>query len=272
MEGMELWDAVETGSAERSKDRRALAVILRGVPPEMKCGLAVKKNMKDAWDAVKKLRAGDDRMKTASIQRLPKQFENLAFHDGESVGDFTMRINALIASLRELGEDLPDSRVVKKVLRVVPKRLKQVAVALEMLGDLDNMSIEELAGRLQVAEDADAEEQGQPLRTTPGSCFSLRRSERHVAVSAVATSGRAAAVEAMEAIVMVTTTAAAARARGAVGAATEASALTAARVDTWQGTARRRRRRGGRCSTTSTRSQLCCEEFDSGMSCLGGVC
>ena len=28
-----------------------------------------------------------------------------------------------------------------------------------MLGDLDNMSIEELAGRLQVAEDADAEEQ-----------------------------------------------------------------------------------------------------------------
>jgi len=32
-------------------------------------------------------------------------------------------------------------------------------VTLEMLGDLDNMSIEELAGRLQVAEDADAEEQ-----------------------------------------------------------------------------------------------------------------
>ena len=33
LEGMELWDVVVTGSAERGKDRRALAVILRGVPP-----------------------------------------------------------------------------------------------------------------------------------------------------------------------------------------------------------------------------------------------
>ncbi|EEE63110.1 hypothetical protein OsJ_17918 [Oryza sativa Japonica Group] len=53
---------------------------------------------------------------------------------------------------------MEDSRVVKKVLRVVPKRLKQVAVAIEMLADMDVMSVEELVGRLQVAEDADAED------------------------------------------------------------------------------------------------------------------
>jgi len=129
-EGMEVWDAVETGCADRSKDRRALAVILRGVPPEMKSGLAAKKNVKEAWDAVKKMHAGDDRMKDASIQRLMKQFDNLTFRDGESVGDFAMRINGLITSLRELGEKLEDSRVVKKMLRVVPRRLKQCAVAI----------------------------------------------------------------------------------------------------------------------------------------------
>ena len=86
------------------------------------------------------------------------QFDNLTFRDGESVGDFAMRINGLITSLRELGEKIEDSRVVKKVLRVVPRRLKQCAVAIEMFGDLNNMSIEELVGRLQVAEDADAED------------------------------------------------------------------------------------------------------------------
>ena len=159
LEGMEIWDAVETGCADRGKDRRALAVILRGVPPEMKSGLAAKKSVKEAWDAVKKMHAGDDRMKDASIQRLMKQFDNLTFRDGESIGDFAMRINGLITSLRELGEKLEDSRVVKKMLRVVPRRLKQCAVAIEMFGDLNNMSIEELVGRLQVAEDANAEEQ-----------------------------------------------------------------------------------------------------------------
>lgn len=43
MEGMELWDAVEVGDAECGKDRRALAIILRGVPKEIKSGLAAKR-------------------------------------------------------------------------------------------------------------------------------------------------------------------------------------------------------------------------------------
>ena len=107
---------------------------------------------------MKKMHAGDDRMKAASIQRFMRQFDNLTFRDGENVGDFAMRINGLITSLRELGERIEDSHVVKKVLRVVPRRLKQCAVAIEMLGDINNMSIEELVGRLQVAEDADAED------------------------------------------------------------------------------------------------------------------
>ena len=41
-----------------------------------------------------------------------------------------MRINGLVASLLELGEVLLDSRVVKKVLRVVPRKLMQVAIGL----------------------------------------------------------------------------------------------------------------------------------------------
>jgi hypothetical protein len=62
MEGMELYDAVESGNAERGKDRRALAFILRGVPPEMKSGLSVKKSVKDAWVAIKSLWMGDERV------------------------------------------------------------------------------------------------------------------------------------------------------------------------------------------------------------------
>ncbi|KAF0893816.1 hypothetical protein E2562_029702 [Oryza meyeriana var. granulata] len=48
---------------------------------------------------------------------------------------------------------MEDSRVVKKILRVVPKKLKQVAVAIEMLMDLNTMPVEELVGRLRIAEE-----------------------------------------------------------------------------------------------------------------------
>jgi hypothetical protein len=136
-----------------------LATIIRGVPKEMKASLAQKKPAKEVCEAVKKSCTDDHCMKDASIQRLMKQFESMAFRDGESVADFTVRINGLVTSLRELGEEMPDNRVINKVLHVVPKKLRQVALALDMFGNLNTMSMEELVGRLQVAEDADTEEQ-----------------------------------------------------------------------------------------------------------------
>jgi hypothetical protein len=72
----------------------------------MKAGLAQKKSAKEAWDVVEKSCASDDHMKDASIQRLMKQFEVVAFCDGESVADFAMHINGFLTSLRELGEEL----------------------------------------------------------------------------------------------------------------------------------------------------------------------
>jgi hypothetical protein len=62
LEGMELWDAVEGDNIERGKDQRALAIILRGVPPEMKFGLVEKKTVKEAWEAIKSLHMGDTRV------------------------------------------------------------------------------------------------------------------------------------------------------------------------------------------------------------------
>ncbi|WVZ83270.1 hypothetical protein U9M48_030436 [Paspalum notatum var. saurae] len=87
-----------------------------------------------------------------------KEFENFRFRDGECVDDAAVRINGLVASLREMGETLEDHRVVKKLLRVVPKKFKQVAVAIEMLTDLKTATVEEFVGRLCVAEDADKED------------------------------------------------------------------------------------------------------------------
>jgi hypothetical protein len=153
LEGMELWDAVETGNTERSKVRWVLAVILCGVPLEMESGLAAKQTAKEAWAAVKSLWMGDTRVQEAKAQHLLKQFENTAFKDGEAIDDFAMRIGSIAAELRELGEDMADERVVKKMLRVVPSRFNQIACSIEMFADFKKMSLEELVGRLHMAKE-----------------------------------------------------------------------------------------------------------------------
>ncbi|WVZ51177.1 hypothetical protein U9M48_002342 [Paspalum notatum var. saurae] len=117
LEVMELWDAVEKACKDRARDRRALAAILRAVSAGMKAGLAVKKTAKEAWDAVKAMRA-------VSTQRLWKEFGNFRFHEGLCIDDVAVRINGLIASLQEMRETLEDHRVMKKLLRVVPRKFK----------------------------------------------------------------------------------------------------------------------------------------------------
>jgi hypothetical protein len=87
------------------------------------------------------------------VQRMLKEFENIAFHDGESVDDFAMRINALAADLRTSGEEIKDTRVAKKMLRVLPQRDAQIAISIETLLDLKTLTVKELVGRLQMAKD-----------------------------------------------------------------------------------------------------------------------
>jgi hypothetical protein len=63
LEGMFLWDAIESDKVKRRRDRLALGAMLRGVPQEMHSMLLNKKMVKEAWEAIKTMRLGADRVK-----------------------------------------------------------------------------------------------------------------------------------------------------------------------------------------------------------------
>lgn len=70
-----------------------------------------------------------------------------------------MRVTTLVNNLRVLGDTIDDGRIVRKTLHVVPKRYSQVEIAIKTLLDLDNLSLEELTGRLRTVEDRLNEEE-----------------------------------------------------------------------------------------------------------------
>jgi len=109
--------------------------------------------MKEAWEVVKTMRLGADRVKDVNAQKLMQEFENIKFKEGESIDDFGMRINNLVGNLRALGETMEDTRVVKKFLRVVPSRFASVVVSIEMFCDMKALTVAELVGRLCAAEE-----------------------------------------------------------------------------------------------------------------------
>ena len=152
---LEVWEAIEPGGEgiKRTQDRQAMGGLLRSVPQEMWQMLGEKKTVKEAWAAVKSMRVGAERVKEANAQRLLQEFENIAFKDGETVDDFALRINGLASDLRTSGEAIEDAKVVRKMLRVLPRCYQSVAISIETLLDLKTLTIEELVGRLKMAED-----------------------------------------------------------------------------------------------------------------------
>ncbi|XP_073351713.1 uncharacterized protein [Aegilops tauschii subsp. strangulata] len=123
MEAQRVWDAIE-GGGSFSQDRAALAAILRAVPEEMHSTLAVKVTAKEAWDAIKIMRVGDARVREAKTQTLLKEFDAVRMRSGETLDELAMCMNGIAHKLRTLGENLDEVKVVKKLLRIVPSKLK----------------------------------------------------------------------------------------------------------------------------------------------------
>ena len=90
---------------------------------------------------------------TPARSKLRWEFGALSFKEGETVSDFGVRISTLAANLRSLGDNIQDAEVVQKLLQVVPEKLTQAVVSLEMFLDLNRVSIEEVIGRLRVFEE-----------------------------------------------------------------------------------------------------------------------
>jgi hypothetical protein len=126
-----MWEAVRYGDVDYDEDRRALDDFITAVPLEMQFSLSKKRTAKEAWDAIAAVRIGSDRACKSTLQALRKEWENLAFKQGEDVDDFALHLNTLLQKMVQYGDDTYDEeRAVEKLFRCVPKKYKQIARSL----------------------------------------------------------------------------------------------------------------------------------------------
>lgn len=147
-----LWEAVEYAGGDRD-DRAGLAALLHAVPPEMIRALAGKDSAKEAWETLRTMRMGSERVREVKAQTRRREFEEIRFRDGESIEDFSLRLTAIVNELELLSDPVSEYRAVLKFLRAVPRKFRQMAMAIESFVDLQMLSIEELCGHLQSVEE-----------------------------------------------------------------------------------------------------------------------
>jgi hypothetical protein len=83
LQAAELWEAIKYGDVEYRDDRHTLAALLRAVPADIQAGLANKETAREAWEVIRKIRVGADRVKEANAERLRQEFAEIKFKPGK---------------------------------------------------------------------------------------------------------------------------------------------------------------------------------------------
>ncbi|MCI08504.1 gag-pol polyprotein, partial [Trifolium medium] len=107
---------------------------------------------KDACEILRKAHEGTSKVKMSKLQMLTTKFENLRMKEEESIHDFHMNVLEFANSFDALGETILDEKLVRKILRSLPKRFDMKVTAIEEAQDISNTQVDELIGSLQTFE------------------------------------------------------------------------------------------------------------------------
>ncbi|XP_074347470.1 uncharacterized protein LOC141686329 [Apium graveolens] len=148
-----VWIAIEPNDPKAAVEEKtykvALAMMYQGLPEDMLLSITEKETAKQAWDALKTMCQGAERVKKAKVQTLRTEFESMSMKDNEQLDDLYLKLNGLVSNIRALGESINNSYVVKKLLRAVPSKFLHIVSTLEQFGDLETMTLEEAVGSLK---------------------------------------------------------------------------------------------------------------------------
>lgn len=157
MEAGDLWDMIDPIDTkmpeDAKKNRMARATIFNVIPEDVLFLVAKKESARDVWIALRTMFLGADRVQEARVQSLKEEFENLKMKTSETVEDYAFKVGTIVNKIRELGEIIEDSYVVKRMLQSFPIKFLQIVSSIEQFADLNNMTVEELIGRLKAHEE-----------------------------------------------------------------------------------------------------------------------
>ena len=103
---------------------------------------------KEAWAILQKTYEGAKAVKDSKFQRLTTSFEEIKIKEDESFDEFYVKLKVIVNLAFNLGETIPEPKIVRKVLRSLPKRFHAKITAIEESKDIDKIPLTELVGTL----------------------------------------------------------------------------------------------------------------------------
>ncbi|XP_060973956.1 uncharacterized protein LOC133039144 [Cannabis sativa] len=144
---MSQWTTVEMERANFNS--KALHALFNAVSTNQLKVIANCEIAKEAWEKLKIKNEGTDAVKKSRLRALAKAFENLTMEEDESVAEFHAKLCDISNESYTLGKTYSNSKLVRKVLGVLPRRFMSKVTSIEEMRNIEELDLDELIGSLQ---------------------------------------------------------------------------------------------------------------------------
>ena len=144
------WDDVKIKAT--NFNNRALNSLFSTVTNEEFKKISSTETTKEAWTILQETYEGTKAVKDSKLQRLTTSFEEIKMEEDESFDEFYAKLKDIVNSTFNLGETILEPKIVKKVLRSLPKRFHIKITTIEESKDIDKIPLTKLVGNLQTYE------------------------------------------------------------------------------------------------------------------------
>ena len=145
-EALAEWDEAKIKAANFNS--RVLNALFSVVTNEEFKKISFTKTAKEAWTILQTTYEGTKVVKDSKLQRLTTNFEEIKMKDDESFDEFYAKLKDIVNLAFNLGETIPEPKIVRKVLRSLPERFHAKITVIEESKDIDKIPLTELVGNL----------------------------------------------------------------------------------------------------------------------------
>ena len=137
----------------KKKENKAKYLIFQSLDEDAFEKIAGTTSSKEAWEKLETSYKGAEQVKKVRLQTLRGEFESLHMKASELISDYFTRVVTVSNELKRNGEELKEVRIIEKILRSVESKFDHIVVTIEETRDLEDMTIEQLQGRLLAYEE-----------------------------------------------------------------------------------------------------------------------
>ena len=123
------WDDAKIKAANFNS--RALNALFSAVINEEFKKISSTKTAKEAWTILQTTYEGTKVVKDSKFQKLTTSFEEIKMEEDESFDEFYAKLKDIMNLVFNLGEIIPEPKIVRKVLRSLPERFHAKITAIE---------------------------------------------------------------------------------------------------------------------------------------------